>query len=154
MGDYFCGWRGKAGCFTLLLALALTGAWLRSLRIHDEWKPWKSDEFVYIIASENARLVFGRLHNPRMHVVGPFIETETNAPTINKERIISGVVFKKDWEANRCLFSLERRSHFWWNPFGSTTMELELLVIPYGPVVLPLTLLSAYLILWKARKRA
>jgi hypothetical protein len=154
MRIFFNGWRRRAGCITLLFALALMGAWLKSLRIHDEWKPWKSDAVVYITASENGRLVFGRIYKPRMLVTGPFTESETNILIINKERMISGVVFKKDWEVNRYLFSLERRSHFWWNPFTPATIELELLVIPYSSIVLPLTLLSAYLILWMPRKRA
>ena len=36
MKDFFHGWRRKAGCVTLVMALAVTGAWVRSNIVEDD----------------------------------------------------------------------------------------------------------------------
>jgi len=35
MGEFFNGWRRKAGCFLLVMAALLTGAWIRSFVVQD-----------------------------------------------------------------------------------------------------------------------
>ena len=35
MCHFFCGWRRKVGCVTLVMALAIVGIWIRSFQIHD-----------------------------------------------------------------------------------------------------------------------
>ena len=35
MREFFRGWRRKAGCISLVMALALMGVWIRSLSVMD-----------------------------------------------------------------------------------------------------------------------
>ncbi len=84
MHTVFHGWRRKLGCVTLVMALALTGLWIRSRSTLGEYHLWTQQQTSVVVASEKACLVLGRLWNASPSVIlGPYIE-------MDRERIISG----------------------------------------------------------------
>ena len=148
MQEFFAGWRRKVGCVTLVIAVLLMCGWLRSFHNLTEWKSQAIGERCYIVASEHGNLVFGELLNARVNVLGPYTNASSNTPAINTERRISGVHFDKKREVKCCLFSVEKRTRFWWNGISpSVTMELRLLVIPYASIVWLVTILAAYFLI-------
>jgi hypothetical protein len=150
MREIFHGWRRKLGCITLLLALALTGLWIRSRSTLDEFHLWKQQQTSVIVASEKACLVLGRLWNVSPSIVlGPYIE-------MDRERTISGgrIVHAADLEIESRWGSdgLGLVKRFQQPPLSVKNIKLDLLIIPYWCVVWPLTLLSAWLLLSKPRQ--
>ena len=133
MREYFRGWRRKAGCVTLVMALALMGIHARSFVVE-------------------------------YHVMIPV------SRDVHYITICQGFV---DWRAERGLRSPHDRI-MWWSSGGSRRSPKPFRymrfhasyvrwngfdvgaddgAIPIWLPTLPLTLLSAYLLLWKPRKR-
>lgn len=82
MHTFFHGWRRKAGVFALAVAMVLTGGWIRSRTVNDEYQFWTRHETSAVLASEKVRLVLGKLWNATPAVVvGPYL-------AIDRERII------------------------------------------------------------------
>lgn len=148
---FFRGWRRKAGCCALVIALALTGLWIRSRSIHDEYSFWKRNQTSVVLASENACLVIGTVWNTTPAVIlGPYLE-------MNRERIVSGgrIQHAADLELEsrwRCcgLELVTRRQR---PTLGLTNVRCTLLIVPYCWLVWPITGVSGYLLLWKSRTR-
>lgn len=150
MSNVFHGWRRKLGCITLLMALALTGLWIRSRSTLDEYHFGKQQQTSVIVASEKACLVLGRLWNSSPGVIlGPYIE-------MDRERTISGgrIVHAADLEieSRRGSCGLELVKRYQQPPLSLKNIKLDLLIIPYWCIVWPLTLLSAWLLLSKPRQ--
>ena len=143
MGTFFHGWRRKAGCFTLVLALVLMGGWMRSLVVWDMIFTYPTSEFELIFKSEQGLL--GWEHS------------------IDPDRIELRQWFSDEHERGFAIFAYldnqdESRFTWRWRYGGFSCGECSLgipfsfFVVPYWFLVLPMTLLSAYLILWKPRK--
>jgi hypothetical protein len=149
---FFHGWRRKVGLGTLVIALALTGLWIRSRSIHDEYSFWKRNQTSVVLASENACLVIGTVWNTTPAVIlGPYL-------AMHRERIVSGgriqhaadLELESRWRC--CGLELVTRSQ---RPMlGLTNVRCTLLIVPYWLIVWPITGVSAYLLLWKSRTRA
>ena len=144
--------RRGLGCVTLVLALSLTGLWIRSRSINDEYQFWKQNQTSVILASEKARLVMGTVWNTTPAViVGPYYE-------MDRERIISGGRIQHaadfDLESRSQCCGLELVTRNQQPPLGLMNVRLKLLIVPYWCLVWPMTLLSAYLLLRKPRRRA
>jgi hypothetical protein len=132
MKEFFHGWRRKAGVATLVMACAFSAKWAESLddinhHFFDLPQHWPD------IVSNSGQLKF-RL----------FEDFELD---------------NTDWE----YFDDGADDRLWHplitvEPFtigsGRTMGGGHAIVFEYWSLVLPLTLLSAYLILWKPRKRA
>ncbi len=131
MREFFHGWRRKAGCVTLVLALVFMGAWLRSYIVEDRLA-FTTGDFRHAISSFQGRVGWDRwLDSP---------------PSV-------GVAWSSEWR-NLNMPIRARPTHFKARP-GSILgkLQFESRAVPYWPFAIPLTLLSAYLILWKPRKR-
>ena len=154
MGNFFKGWRRKAGLVLLVIALAIAGAWGRSLMIRDELFVPRKDA-LQVVASSCGTVRWARA-TPR-----PFYF----------EDLTSMRSYSKGFADDRERFENQDADHYWswctvewrWGGIGfdfgagrdsSTGMQLERWAIPYWSLVSPLPMLSAYLILWKPRKRA
>ena len=124
MREFFHGWRRKAGCVALVLACAVMGLWFRSFAIFDVISLANGQQ-QHQIASASGRLFWGAWRERSRH----------SRPRNEWERI--GTSRRTRDEVD---IQLESFHNFRW-------------IIPYWSVVLPLTLLSAYLILWEPRKR-
>jgi hypothetical protein len=127
MHTFFHGWRRKVGVVTLVMAVVVFGAWMRSLMVQDTFflgssfinvsggmiaqQAWVTDQVYPVdipkIASSDPHAVLVVIGDvgPEMVIGNPYLRLET----------------------------------MW--------------AIPYWSLVLPLTLLSAYFILWKPRTR-
>ena len=129
MHTYFKGWRRKTGCVILVAAVIVTGFWARSRETADclsVYSPARQD----IIAS----------------LRGQFIWTTRNVES-NSEwtwRIKSLPIFSSKIGfpsvEELIVMRLYKTSNDW--------------AVDYWTVVLPLTLLSALLLLWPQRKRS
>lgn len=127
MREFFHGWRRKAGCIALLMASVLMACWIRSLRF--------TDSIAFPIQT-------------RQYIVSTY----------------QGVVFWAGLEAGfvewSCEFSKPPDEPLFavrddqLLPTFESTDGMEVWTVPYWSVTIPLTFLSAYLLLWKPRKRS
>ena len=124
MREVFKGWRRKVGVVTLVMALILMAAWLRSFAIRDTLRIPTQESSHYF------RSVTGSLQWRRFDSTANGIAWRSYTPA---ERESAPRWEKWDW--SDWMFE----DYAW--------------IIPYWSIVIPLTLLSAYLLLWKPRKR-
>ena len=147
MREFFRGWRRKVGCVTLLMACVLMGGWIRSLRVHDQLIVPRGDS-VHIFASQNGMLGWARIS--QLLATIPFSWTSTTLTGTMEDSWDDAEVH---WRWHCCGFdigaaTLTAKSSIW-----GIKMEVEQWGVPYWSLTIPLTLLSAYLMLWKPRKR-
>ena len=137
MGDFFHGWRRKAGCVTLVMALVLLGAWIRSLQVLDQVRVSREYQTpIYCLQSANGsiRWIVDEARGAEIYLW--MSRTRGNAP-----HLFADGTPECEWK-------------FRWLGFGAgKPSRLETIwFIPYWSIVIPLTLLSACLILWKPRQ--
>ena len=124
MLTFFHGWRRKTGCVTLVLACAFAGGWIRSLVVAD-LIGFNSN---YLISAGG---LFGSIHVDETTHNGLF------------------------WEINPNLFGLHSDPYFFWSWSGfvlALSQNKLVWTIPYWSIVIPLTALSAVLLLTKPRQ--
>ena len=126
MHEFFKGWRRKAGCIALVMACAVSGVWIRSFVICDR---------LWLNMPERSKLVYS---------VGGSIGCQ--ARNYHHEWPIVSWDQLKFAEAGQVL--RESDTTEFWRSDGESWM------ITHWILLLPLTLLSAYLILWNPRKEA
>lgn len=165
MGEFFKGWRRKAGLVTLVMACVLMVGWMRSyasrdlLRVH---VPYRYACCVHYF--ESFRGVLG-WSNKRSSDVDPEKPLTLEWVPKGSWQYHPDVISTDPWR-DRDLGEIHRDWH--WAGFGlkaaalrfnsdklTTTIELSNTsqwTTPYWSLVLMLTLLSAWLILWKPRK--
>ena len=127
MGEFFRGWRRKVGCVTLLMACVFMSAWVRSMMIGD---------FLHRTGTGNG-----------------FIEAESS----------NGFLIW--WSSSKPLFTKQPPPLCWVTGNLSNSLKIQeqwplirqfgnrsFVAVPYWSVVIPLTLLSAYLLFSKPRK--
>jgi hypothetical protein len=155
MWEFFRGWRRKAGCIVLAIALALLALWGRSTVLEDSWI-WfdKVPEATYILASKNHEILWARqasIYQPPP-LAGwysgkprsvPFFRVEEYG-TQSRQRWF-GVRFEKG--ETKLESGEDEEDKFF------AILSLEVRAVSYWTLVTPLTLLSACLILWKPRTK-
>lgn len=138
MGEFFHGWRRKVGCILLVMALALTGAWIRSF-CRADWFAW------FTVNTQGRRQQNGLVILVlAMAFMGGWLRSYVNQYDLLLEV--------------RGDESQHLRSHdgaiCWvyrvWSRINGVREE-KLFSIPYWSITIPLTLLSAYLLLAKPR---
>lgn len=162
MHTFFKGWRRKTGCTLLGMACFVSTLWIRSLgRSEDVFFSLGQQTTVQLISREStltlrkfvARVPVGTEKSgpDRLLLLGVF--PPTNRSTGN-------VAFSAD-EVNRAQLGTPYAWRFKMGGMGLATFqdnELQLhvgiLTLPYWSLAVPLTLLSAYLILVPSRKLA
>ena len=134
MGEFFKGWRRKAGLVTLAMACVLMVGWMRSTYIKDVFVP---PQWIGLDAS---------LLSLEHSIAYQHFNTETALSP--SERLWASFLIDGS--------EINAPSHDWrWKSSGFGYISKPsgyCLVIPYWSLVLPLTLLSAWLILIKPRK--
>lgn len=149
MGEVFKGWRRKAGCVALMMACVLMGLWMRGYRVSDalSFGIDSAGNDVWLNSSRDGirwERYFGaggawgwqQFPVPRTGTVFPFDDPKWLA------------ICTIDWRWRACGFDFGE-----WHSKQKDTFRSYYWLIPYWSLVLPLTLLSAYLILWNPRKR-
>ena len=134
MRDFFHGWRRKAGCVMLVMACFVSAAWTRSQRV------W--DIFTFTLGSRQCQFISrdGKLR----WRVGTLAEGEKRSSewlTVRPHPEYPHI--QKD--IRRFIGQVAR----WENVHAGFT-ECH---IQHWSLVLPLTLIAAYLILWRPRTR-
>ncbi|MBS0205692.1 MAG: hypothetical protein JSS49_22550 [Planctomycetes bacterium] len=141
MREFFHGWRRKAGLTTLVVAMMLSGAWMRSYHLPDSLgdsrNPW--------LISHDGNLVWVSQSGPHKYPqVWDWYRFYTTDPVI----FAQGFRPAFEWKCvrQRGFVVLEFGRHEFWG------YAVNWLRIPYWTIALPLTLLSAYLILWPGKR--
>jgi hypothetical protein len=145
MQRYIYSWRRKAGFITLVIACLVAGAWVRGLMIEDSFHHY-NESSEWFFGSTNGGLYVNWLHfDPESSsslAKEPLKECPFWMSTARASYRFTGAdELPIDWDWNWCGFKY----------FGYERDFTA--IIPYWSVALPLTLLSACLILWKPRKR-
>lgn len=136
MREFFHGWRRKAGCVTLVMACVVAGARSRSFSTIDAVSFGHGDTFHTFSSADGKWRWFCTTVDCATE---PFCWRQCPIKQLSVEGLwtdfhgISGA-------GGDMLFSQQS---------GVT----EIRVVPYFPIVVALTLLSTYLILWKPHKR-
>jgi hypothetical protein len=142
MREFFRGWRRKAGCVTLLMACVLTGAWIRSLCTTNIVEFAKGTATTDIFYSFDGSLVWRKVHQEWPNVKASFREWDAQPRSdydfFDDDRI--------QWLCRCCGTGIGEEVD------GPKDWSIYV-IVHYSVVVIPLTLLSAYLILSKPRKR-
>ena len=146
MPEYFKPWRRKIGCVTLAMACVFAAGWVKS-----EWKY----DFVtmtlrtstFKIGSLFSYIKFIRetaLDKKRTQNTGPLLHWHSG----NTSSIVGP---KRGWDEG---YTVERNSECFGFSNGSATRggsRFEEWIVPYWSIVIPLTLISAYLLLSQSR---
>ena len=151
MSDFFHGWRRKFGVVTLLLACVFMGGWVRS--------GWIADGFWY--PTENFGYSVDSLHGVIRLYKGTPVARGLGC-SWNSENAWSASFIKSSENGHPLPFNpwekldVRRRSDwpglsFCTANIKNTNTQIEMYVIYYWFVVVPLTLLSVYLLLAKPR---
>ena len=145
MREFFHGWRRKAGVISLVMACLLMAAWVRSLSIHDHFELPIGTSLHYLL-SRPSGLAWG---------------TETAVPAINYDAKFLWIAEPMVSSVNTDPFAGMSKIHWrrdvggfhFFTQIDEESIIVQWSVVPYWSLTMPMTLLSAYLILWKPRKR-
>lgn len=132
MLDFFHGWRRKTGAVTLVMALAFVGGWIRSLAVTDSWQFPVRNRWHVGFVSHGGRFSCGW--------------TDLKRPMSYDWRIVE----------RRGPIAIRVRGLYFDFTDGNAPIPNGIpsqRIIPYWSMALPLTLLSAYLLLVPSTKR-
>jgi hypothetical protein len=137
MGNFFEGWRRKLGVLTLLMACVFAAGWVRSFRF-SEWLAFPS--------GTNRGEMLGWLDCHVIWCTGLNLKAEDmeDLPTWSSEDFQSLDNFVNG------ASTMEKREFggFVWI---NDPEDVSALIVPFWSIVIPLTLVSAYLLLSKPR---
>lgn len=139
MREFFTGWRRKVGCVALLMACAIVGLWMRSCVFGDWFSFPAGGRTEYQFVYESSRLIAVQWEYSIEVSSSPHFDYGSD-PVGGNPFTISGV----SWEWRGIQLG---------HDFTRPNFPMAFAVIPYFFLVMPPILLSAYLILWKPRKR-
>jgi hypothetical protein len=140
MRDFFRGWKRKFGVLTLLLACALMAGWVRSLAATDLIQGQRSNQAKYSFTSSSGSLAWrwanlnlspGEARYPKW-----IVEPRNTWFYLSDDSVT--------WHLRGLGFGIGIRTQ---EDGSYSTFK----VIPYWAIVVPLTLLSAWLMLSKPR---
>ena len=143
MGDFFHGWRSKLGLVTLFMALLFAAGWVRSLFSLEALNLHAGRISSVQIISECQSLSFVTIAashpDPRLTSIQYFHDDpDSHGPRVH----LGGMRFGGPPAS---LFNLQF-------DMNSQTWTVWLFTLSYWSIVIPLTLLSAWLLLSKPRK--
>lgn len=160
MSEFFYGWRRKAGCVLLVMACVVCMGWARSIE-HLDAVSITVHRVEYRVASIYGKLSFIRNtplhddHTEELQSVRWISETLSEGAWFFPNE--AGVMTLLDnWDIN---FGYDLLWRWDWGglSFGSGVNQkdqAEVYDFPYFMFAVPLTILSAYLILWPGKRKA
>jgi hypothetical protein len=116
MRKFFHGWRRRAGCILLIMAITLAGVWVRGI-VAPKTVEWPLGNQTLLLTTNNGRLIWEWANRH---------EIADEASLLSDQRRMSSIA----------------------------NVDEHQRMLRFRSPVLCLTLLSAYLILWKPRKQA
>lgn len=161
MKEFFHGWRRKMGVATLVMALSLTGLWVRSQCMIDDL--WYLPEGAPCHSLTLSPFGIRWVRSDARLINAPHYHWEAAAYTKQGRGGLDELVWTYweydrvwDWNQNGFHFVLLAR----WDrgiSEGSgpllTPLMIGVWIVPFWSVVMPVALLSAYLLLVPSRKR-
>ncbi len=152
MGNDFRSWRRKFGVVTLVMACAFMGGWVRSGLFKEElWfsKDPSPNQIFVQSCTGCVRCFYGRANGEITR--GGYWWISRRCRSADRDFAGFGVPFVFDW-----------RWHYWGFDFGKghevqqrpNEYRLRFMFIPYWSIVIPLPLLSAWLLLRKLPTRS
>ena len=146
MGEYFKPMRRKIGCITLLMACVFVGGWVRSLRIQDAIVvPYGRGSSVQVVSACQC-LILVSASDPMSPVsMNKFSWWSESVPSYLGDYY--RLRFMEVIPTIKC-----RRFHPSEFRHSQTSTVANCYHIPYWSIVIPLTLISAFLLLSKPRK--
>ena len=153
MGEFCHGWRPKIGAVSLVVALAFMAGWIRSFNEVDQIEFVKDTQTLHFVYSCPAGIGWTGLHEirvvPRFTVgVGRF-----KCQTFHSNNRNGAYPFgwnAKPWESDWLGF----RKISVYIEKGTTLEALKIWIVAYPSIVIPLTLLSGFLLFGKRRSRS
>ena len=163
MGEFFKGWRRKAGCVTLMMACVLLFGWARSTGQCDEIF-WTFNQSRHDVDSLDNCICINRQTpapdpsfmqsgwvSAKLSEVGGYRPEDRNNegtfprfdPMKRYDNSMSKIRWRWDWIGFHAGVAD--------NDDRAVISRIETYMIPYWSIVVPLTLLSAYLLLSKPR---
>jgi len=148
MGEFFKSWRRKTGCVTLVVALALMRAWLKSNQLYDQ-VVFRHMHSAHLQTSTrgyfNWRRTYGISDREQPHKDLPsgwrsFVQKKMEMPDMLHGKTIV-------WRRKGLGFDLGSGEY----GFSNKMFGVASWTMPYWSVVVPLTLLSMILLLSKPR---
>ncbi|MDB5345770.1 MAG: hypothetical protein JWP89_4147 [Schlesneria sp.] len=171
MRDFFHGWRRKLGCVTLVMACAVSSAWLRSYSRNDRLDGWIAARLVhgYLVSTNGQINIIRRFPLPpdkainslhlkkyfswRTQSVEPSYPVLLGRQVYGTHDLVNGLPdywseFEVSWRFDFAGFHFGEGRHRSWDEWS-----VQLWTVPYAALTLALTLLSAWLLLSKPRRR-
>ncbi len=146
MGEFFQGWRRKTGLALLALALLLMGVWVRSTVVEDQLAiNWLGR--LHWFHSFNGTVAW-KQYTPWIQAKS-FVLYERESPPTDHTDHWDNDDDDVDWSWKWRACEFEFRAGTFSKPFWG---DIRLRIIPYWSLVLPLTLLSAFLIISKPKQ--
>ena len=140
MSEFFLGWRRKIGCVTLLMALVLTGAWVRSRSVCDFVSVYRTNA-LFRFNSSGGYLGWFEHHkgiDTSRSKTMPFPSWGMRLLSDYPDEFESTAI---TWKI-RCLgFGI-----------GDCSAFVSVLRVPYWSITIPLTLISFWLLLSNPRQ--
>jgi len=134
MDDFFHGWRRKLGVVTLLMALVLMGGWLRSFSATDEIQIGIINQCL-----QEVRTSWGELHWASWKdrpISLRWTNWPAQQPSVHRKHFSEWLVRHEVRQSNA----------------DNITRLGQVVIFPYWSITIPLTLISAFLLLSKPRK--
>ena len=151
MAEFFRGWKRKVGCVTLLMALMLVAGWVRSEAIRDfiMLDLNKSDGNWDWVYSNRQRLFWQRTYDdPDYTRRMPYFKMQSLG--IPHRSNLDDHQNSMDYLYRKRFFGFELA---WFSTYGSITQPYSrVIAVPYWSITIPLTSLSAWLLLSRSRK--
>ena len=147
MGELFRRWKRKVGVLTLAIACVFAAGWVRSLSDGDVFSTKLNGEY-YTLRSTNSSLQFHH-EKKELHLTA----LSFNGSSLTGEIVVDqiGTLEKSPWWQTFRKF--EGNSFLATAPSSiESSLPKAWLSVPFGLIVIPLTLISAWLLLSMPRK--
>lgn len=145
MHVFFQGWKRKVGCITLVMVCLFVAGWVRSSGAYDVFAAPFGDTVLFVENLEGRFL----LSVFQLHQVHP--RTKARYPQSMEwrtaEKRSGSFLIQVDRIWGKPLFQILRKTE----GSGGNNIEITFLSIPYWSIVVPLTLISVWLLLSRPR---
>lgn len=141
MRDFFNGWRRKSGCVVLLVACVVMAGWIRSRYLFENVD--------IVIDDQSFVTLFSCMHGvgcSKSHYRELKLPASMRSPRYWTTEQPSNIVDGEGNDLTQNLFVI-------WVDDADSDPESQFVIVRYFVIAVPLTLLSALLILWPRRKQ-
>ena len=142
MREFFRGWRRKLGVVTLVVACVFAAGWVRSTIIADEFDysfNHTSSRIIALLDGHIVWMIFDHVRPTNVPAIGFYF----NEPFQTFDKFYHDK--SKTWKWRFCGIAVGRAEN-------SGKSEITIFVVSFWSIVIPLTLLSAFLLLSKPRQ--